>query len=269
MLIDEKFKMEVAVELCKSNVQITTMKFGPERAVASSVFLVYKGVYFLLSSGHTFEKFSDEDLGFNIGGMWHRLSVYSLPHYTVPDSNMHPDCALFVLGPPAVKALTSSYKAITIFEKDFKVLISTPEYFTFVGYPGNKTKYYPNLGEIGRKPYSVWMNRQTNYLEIFKGEFDCELFSFPFNRYETTKGEEKRKEIFPQPQGISGSGLFSISVGLATWDYKLIGIINAYPEKEDKIIGYFLANARLMFEHIVNLVEDAKRILNEKIGEDH
>jgi hypothetical protein len=239
MLIDEKLKLEVAVELCRSNVQITTMKNGPEEAVASSVFLVYKEVHFLISSGHIFEKFSDEELGFNIGGMWHRLSAYSLPHYTAPESNLHPDCALFVLGPPAVKALESIYKAINIYEKDFKVLNATPEYFSFVGFPGNKTKYYPNLNEIGRKPYSVWMTRQTNYLEIFKGKFDCDLFSFPFDRYETTKGSEKRKEIFPKPQGISGSGLFSISIGFAKWEYQLIGIVNAYPEKDKRLLDIF------------------------------
>jgi hypothetical protein len=254
----ETQKMKIIEDLCRHNVQITFHDEVRESAVASSVFLSYKGRCFLLTSGHTFSGSSMDSFGVNLGGTWYRLSHFSQWMVALPNHFVDDDCAMFLLSEEISKALESEYKPLYLFEKDFVMAFNENAVLTFVGYPWKKIRFHPKHNGLVRRPYSSWISGRGEKLRFIKGKNKCDLFEFPFSKKGTTKGPDKERVRFPKMQGISGSGLFSVYFSSPiTYSINLVGILNEEKvetegkRKSEEVRGYHIVNFKPMLDSMV------------------
>jgi len=118
------------------------------------------------------------------------------------------DIAYFQLSfsPPLLAQLTG-YKTITLRDYDGTAAYAREHYFVF-GYPRTKAKYRRKGNEFRAKPFRYLTDRITNHNLNKKYDRPDDSYILVHYRRRASKNKIGRRQLLPDPYGISGGTLF-------------------------------------------------------------
>lgn len=179
---------------------------------SNGILLLESNSYCLLTAEHTFENMDPGDLFIFQRGLFRHLEG------KIIGNDFH-DIALFEIDNNIADFLSENYIFINRARIAFDHIAEAKQKYLLIGYPSSKTKI---IGfKILEKPlvyHTSAMKKQPNSNEI----------TFEYNKRKSVTYEKRIYISAPDPDGLSGCGLWYVNSFSNNVDYGLVGVFKEF-----------------------------------------
>lgn len=203
--------------ILKTTLPLYTLNKNRYTIHSNGVLLFDRNKAYILTTEHTFDKMDPGEIFIYLNG-----SFYCLEGKIKGDRTQ--DLAIFELDNSTAKDLTKSYAFIDRTQIEFEHLSEPKQKYLFIGYPSSKTKI------LGMKLFEKPLVYHTSSEQV---QPNSDEIAFAYNKRKSVTYEKRVYTFAPDPNGLSGSGLWYIPSFSNKITFKLVGIFKEFDRKKN------------------------------------
>lgn len=229
----------IYLEIDKHTIQIFCDGKKGIKADSSAILVKYLEHYLIISAAHVFEMDDMPNLYFEIEKhedgktTFKKIGKYALLASQKVNRKRKDDkldiAVLKLLGDEDIDLLKSNFVFYNFKDADInhKPIPQIPYYIVF-GYPGSYTKMQNKYRKESERKVFVFNSRTIDFKNSEKYGYSSSNIFIDYPK-QIQKDDNERLMTPPNPEGISGSGLWqitdSVNLNSKNWHYKLVGVM--------------------------------------------
>lgn len=212
--------------------------------LASGILLKTEEYYFLVTAAHIFTKIPKENIK-NVGMMVgdDHINLGSTLFFTdvnLSETNNKVDLAICKLEADIFINSATPYKFFEVLPREYDLNLNLEGDYEIIGYPNSLTKTNPVAKKTKGIPFIYYERITAKYREKYKALFTELNFVVKYERKKIKSFDGSIVQQGPYPEGLSGCGIWNISVTTKNEiKTKLAGILIEY---ENDLINFTRVN---------------------------